>query len=129
MEITKSDQLNIGGSANDLFYRYKMPKISTVVQSKHGGTTVVDNTQTVCDSLRRDASTLTKFLSKELGRQVCLKNGCWTMHGEVKTQSIQDCISSYINTHVLCGVCGNPETILHSKKLVCKSCGNETRIN
>ncbi|KKK79309.1 hypothetical protein LCGC14_2834820 [marine sediment metagenome] len=129
MSFTNSKQLNIGGSASDPFYRYKMPKISTVVQRKSGGTTVVDNTQAICDSLSRDASVIAKFLSKELGRPVQLKNGSWSMHGEVKMQTIQECIFSYIKAYVLCGVCGNPETILHSKKLECKSCGNETKLH
>ncbi len=126
--MSTAKSLNIGGTNDDPFYRYKMPPVSTTLQRKSGGTTIVDNTSTICDSLRRDAGHIAKFLSKELGRPVRLNKGCWSMHGEVKTQTIQESVHAYIKAYVLCGACGNPETVMRSKKLVCKSCGNETKL-
>lgn len=122
-----ANTLNIGGSANDPFYRYKMPKVTTTLQKKSGGTTVVNNTKAICDSLSRDATHISKFLSKELKRPVQVKNGMWSMHGDVKTEVIQTSIQTYIQRFVLCGVCGNPETIM-SNTLTCKSCGGETKL-
>jgi len=124
-----SKSLNIGGDRDDPFYRYKMPAVSTTLQRKSGGTTVINNTQDICESLRRDAKSIAKFLSKELGRPVQLKSGYWTMHGDLTVQVIQEAIFSYIKAYVLCGVCGNPETVMSSKKLTCKSCGNETKLS
>ena len=120
--------LNIGGDTSDPFYRYKMPAVTTTLQRKSGGTTVVDNTADICESLRRDAKIIAKFLSKDLGRPVQVKNSCWIMHGDVSTQTIQDAVFAYIKIYVLCGVCGNPETVMSPKKLTCKSCGNETKL-
>ncbi len=125
-----NNSLIIGGSEDDPFYRYKMPRITITHQRKSGGTTVVNNTTIVCSSLDRDAKHIAKYLSKELGRPVGLKNGCWTMHGVVNTRVIQDSILKYISAYVLCGVCGNPETVMGigSKQLTCKSCGNKTKL-
>lgn len=120
------DTLNIGGSANDPFYRYKMPKVTTTLQKKSGGTTIVNNTKAICDSLSRDATHISKFLSKELKSPVQFKNNVWVIRGDVKATVIQEYIQAYIRRYVLCGVCGNPETIM-TNTLTCKSCGGETK--
>jgi translation initiation factor 5 len=118
-----ANTLNIGGSADDPFYRYKMPKVTTTLQKKSGGTTVVDNTTAICASLSRDASHIAK-----LKRPVSIKNNNWSMHGEVKAETIQDSVQAYIQKFVLCGVCGNPETVMDTSTLTCKSCGGETKL-
>ena len=120
--------MNIGGSPDDPFYRYKMPAVITSYQRKSGGSSIVDNTAAICTSINRDAKHISKYLSKALGRPVVIKNGCWTLHGIVEAQVIQKHINEYISAHVLCKVCGNPETVVESNKLSCKSCGHEIKL-
>lgn len=62
--------LNVNRSVTDLFYRYKMPRISAKVEGKGNGIkTVIVNMAEVAKAIGRPATYPTKYFGCELGAQ------------------------------------------------------------
>lgn len=127
-----SQTVNIGGG-NDPFYRYKMPSISTRIESKNGGTTIIDNIDVIAEKLKRTPNELQKYFSKSLSCNVKYNSGKGIIISAKKEQAdLQTILSEYINKFVLCPKCQNPETTKEvSKKrttLTCSACGKTSDI-
>lgn len=124
--------LNIGGG-DDPHYRYKMPSISTHTESKNGGTTIIDNIDTIAGKLKREPSELQKYFRKALSCNVKYDKGKGIIISALKeTEDLQIILSDYIDKFVLCPNCHNPETVKEMKKkkitLTCSACGKTTDI-
>lgn len=121
--------INIGGSNNDPFYRYKMPKLNLTITRKNGGTTIVNNTTDICESIRRKPTQVIPYLRKSLNMSVSYKRGVWIIRGDCDATRLQQALMDYVKSYVLCGVCGNPETaFLNAKTVQCQSCGSQTSL-
>lgn len=131
-------ELNIGGNNNDKFYRYKMPAITTSHENTNGGTTIITNFETIAKSIYREINVLEQYFKKHLSANVRFdgKKGLM-IRKKVSNEDLQEILTKYINTYVLCGSCGNPETEFdlesmqkkqHKNKVIftCKACGHIT---
>jgi len=122
--------INIGGSSNDPSYRYKMPRIQTVVEGRGNGIrTVIINMNDIAKSLKRPADYPTKWFGCELGAMSKYdpKTGRATINGNHSQQQLIQLLEEFIQKYVLCPNCGLPETDLFVKKddikQDCKACG------
>jgi len=104
----------------DPFYRYKRELVQVIHTRKKGGQTQIVNIQSIAHSIDRDPSILRKYLSKKLGMAV---SKTFVFSGTHRAGVIDDIIEEYIEKHVLCRVCYNPET----GGGVCKACGKACR--
>jgi len=126
-----SNQININGDENDLFYRYKMPAVKLDFNKKMKRT-IITNSNDIGNSLSRDHKLICKFLAKSMSTQAVLNDGNIVINGIFTDQEIQQQIYAFIQKYVLCGKCNNPETDISKKKdslqLLCKACGYNKNI-
>ncbi|XP_055312830.1 eukaryotic translation initiation factor 5 [Sitodiplosis mosellana] len=124
--------VNVNRNVTDLFYRYKMPRISAKVEGKGNGIkTVIVNMAEVAKAIGRPATYPTKYFGCELGAQTQFdyKHERFIVNGSHDPEKLQDLLDGFIRKYVLCPECDNPETDLkvQSKKGTisqsCKACG------
>lgn len=124
--------LNIGGG-NDPHYRYKMPSIITRIESKNGGTTVIENIDKISEKIKRTPNEIQKYFRKSLSCCVRYETDKGIIIAAKKEKSdLQTILAEYINNFVLCPECQNPETTMEIKKkkttLTCAACGKTSNI-
>jgi len=123
--------LNINRNVDDLFYRYKMPRLVAKVEGKGNGIkTVIANMSEIAKALNRPPTYPTKYFGCELGAQTNFdhKNERFIVNGEHDAAKLQELLHGFIKKFVLCPECENPETVLTIKgqkiNQSCKACGN-----
>jgi translation initiation factor 2 beta subunit (eIF-2beta)/eIF-5 len=97
--------INIHGKT-DPNYRYTMHRLETMC--KRNNKTYFTNLPVVAAELKRDPLEILKWFGYTLGVQVNLKE--YALNGKYETPLLQTRLQEYINNHIMCGVCGNPET-------------------
>lgn len=119
--------LNIHGKF-DPSYRYKMHKLDA--KTKKNNKTYITNLDVVGKDINRDPKELIKWFGYTLGISANTKE-C-SLNGMYSSQKLQEHLQDFINNHVLCGVCGNPETTYETKKgklsKQCASCGGVSAV-
>ncbi|MEF8838990.1 MAG: translation initiation factor IF-2 subunit beta [Haloarculaceae archaeon] len=95
---------------------------------QEGNVTVVENFQTVCAELDREADTLVRFLRDELGTSGHIdESGRARLTGEFRQRRIAEAVEAYTEAYVLCPECGLPDTTLEQEQgaqlLRCEACG------
>ena len=110
--------INIGGSENDLFYRYKRDKITILKENKNGGQTKLVNIDDICKQLNVSVKDLTKYIQKNLAVSN-IKNSI--IQAQVDVDRIETIINKFVAEFVLCKNCRLPEL----QENVCKSCGSK----
>ena len=119
--------LNIHGQI-DPSYRYKMPKLIT--NWRKNNKTYLKNLPKVSESLNRSPKEITKWYGYKLGVNSNTKD--FSLNGQYNTKKLQDLLQNYIKNHILCGICGNPETTYKITKgnLIkqCASCGGNSQV-
>jgi translation initiation factor 5 len=123
--------------ADDQFYRYKMPRIQTKIESGGNGIkTVIPNIEQVAQVLNRDVQLPMKFMGQHIGSSAKLKDSKWMLMGKVEREEVQKLIFSFIEKFVLCKECRNPETIIQVDDekfqniwLSCKACSRVTGVD
>lgn len=115
---------------DDMFYRYKMPRLVAKVEGKGNGIkTVVPNMVAIATSLSRPPSYPTKYFGIELGAQTQMdpKTERYIVNGCHEAVKLQELLFGFIRKFVLCKECGNPETDISVHKgsiaAACKACG------
>lgn len=129
--------VNIGGDENDVFYRYKMPKLASKIEGKGNGIkTVIPNMVDIAKSLGRPPTYPTKFFGFELGAQTQIdeKHSKYIVNGAHDAQKLFQLLSLFIEKFVLCPSCKNPETDLTLSKdgfitRTCKACGQRSPVD
>lgn len=120
--------LNINRNVVDLFYRYKMERVTTRQQ---GNYTNITNLEKICTSISRPTEHILKYLGQKLGCGIRNKHGQY-LAGIQSNEVVQDCIFSFIDAYVLCKNCGNPETkfSVSKQRLVqaCIACGTSNKL-
>lgn len=123
---------NIGaGNRDDVYYRYKMPKLMTKIEGRGNGIkTNVVNMVEVAKALARPPSYTTKFFGCELGAQSKFdeKTGTSIVNGAHDTSKLAGLLEIFIKKYVQCYGCGNPETTINITKsqtitMKCAACG------
>jgi len=118
--------LSLGGSENDVFSRYTMPKL---VVKYEGSKTLLSNLLEIAKSLGRHPLYVIKFIGYELGTQtqVDTKHQKYIVRGHHDVSCLQKIILRFADMFVICSCCSNPETCLYVKKQSvfrrCKACG------
>lgn len=124
--------VNVNRNVTDIFYRYKMPRITAKVEGKGNGIkTVIVNMAEVAKAIGRPATYPTKYFGCELGAQTQFdyKNERFIVNGSHDATKLQDLLDGFIRKYVLCPECDNPETdlLVAAKKGTisqgCKACG------
>ena len=131
--------ININRQTNDMFYRYKMPKLIAKVEGTGNGIkTVLVNVTPIAKALSRPSSYVTKFFGCELGAQTQMypKDDRYIVNGAHDCEKLQNLLDGFIKRFVLCPKCENPETKLSVRKRsggeihqVCVACGYQGMIN
>ncbi|WP_435063747.1 translation initiation factor IF-2 subunit beta [Halobaculum sp. EA56] len=98
-----------------------------------GNVTVVENFQTLVDTLARDESDVLKFLQDELGTAARIdESGRARLTGEFKRRRVADAVESYTEGYVICSECGLPDTRIVEQSgaevLKCDACGAITSL-
>lgn len=124
--------VNVNREVTDVFYRYKMPRISAKVEGKGNGIkTVIVNMVDVAKAIGRPATYPTKYFGCELGAQTQFdyKNERFIVNGSHDGEKLQGMLDGFIRKFVLCPACDNPETelLVSTKKQTisqgCRACG------
>lgn len=130
--------INVNRQTNDMFYRYKMPKLLAKVEGTGNGIkTVLVNATAIAKALNRPPTYVTKFFGCELGAQVQMnaKEDRYIVNGAHDCEKLQNLLDGFIKRFVLCPNCDNPETKLSFRKRnggevhqVCAACGHQGTI-
>jgi len=122
----KATLINVRGTEqnDDPFYRYKMEEVMICNQ---GAKIAFSNINSICTALHRTPAEILKFLKKYFGSQFEYKNEmAFTTKKDLTQELLQTAIYAFIQTDVLCGQCGNPETEYVTEKKqtyrMCKAC-------
>lgn len=105
--------------------RFEMPTAETHMQ---GTKTIIRNFDVIASKIRRDGALLSKYFSKELAVPATYANGKLTLHGKFSERAVNEKLTNFINSYVLCKECKKPDTKLiegaHGvKSLLCEACG------
>lgn len=94
---------------------------------KDGAFTRLTNLEEIADTLSRDPDHLHRFIQRELGTNGKLEEGVGRYNGNFTGSDFDATIQEYIETYVLCGECGLPDTRLvtedRTPMLRCDACG------
>jgi len=122
--------IDIIRTANDTYYRYKMPRAIVKHEGKPGNTkTFVMNLEEIAASLKRLPIHILKFVSYELATRTDVAAGRYAITGKYETSRIQELIYTYIDAFVVCPLCSNPETFYVEKSglsMECLACGRQS---
>ena len=119
--MSTMSQVNIGGDANDRFYRYKRDVIQTRSEHKHGVQTRLLNLFAIARQLHVSVEPLVSFIKRRLGLNLTVDRAAeyCIIQGAISTESLERAIVQFIERHVLCRQCGLPEL----KGDQCSACG------
>ena len=94
---------------------------------KDGAFTRLTNLQDIADTLSRETDHVHRFVQRELGTNGKLEDGVGRYNGNFSGSDFDATIQSYVETYVLCGECGLPDTRLVTENrtpmLRCDACG------
>ena len=131
-----SDLVNMNGK-KDPFYRYVVKRIKV---KQEIGKTILVNNDIVSKQTGRPDDWIMTYFGKSLGVSTNIdkknQNKC-SLTGKHEESVLQEKYFDFVKKYVLCGKCGNPETlpiITGNKKnqnieLSCRSCGENTELN
>lgn len=122
-------QISINRNDNDVFYRYKMDRVTVQFTGRGNGCfTIIDNINTIASQLNTPGTILMNYIGIVLSSNITNNR----INGHHSASVIQNIIYSYIDTVILCNHCNIPELIPHvtgerKKKtlnLKCTACGD-----
>lgn len=109
--------------------RFEVPKVAIFVE---GSRTIIKNYKDIAQVLNRDSQHLLKFLMRELATSGVVEGQRAVFQGKFTSKSLDDLISRYTKTYVLCSECGKPDTHIEKQGrfqyLVCEACGAKASI-
>ncbi|MEA3201697.1 MAG: translation initiation factor 2 subunit 2 [Thermoplasmata archaeon] len=104
--------------------RFVMPQMDVLQEGK---LTIVRNMAEVLDRLNRPSDHLVPILLREVGTAGSYEDGRLTLQAKVSPDSLQTRLEKYVETYVICGECGRPDTHLMKEErttiLKCDACG------
>lgn len=116
---------NIGdGHELDDFYRYKRSGVTVKYINKNGGTTVINNLDTISNELHIDINQLVKFIQKRLG--ISKIQNC-SITGKIDIKILENCVDEFTAEFVLCE---NPKCRLPERNNdtgLCNACGYQQK--
>lgn len=104
--------------------RFVMPQLDVLQEGK---ITIVRNMADVLDRLNRPSDHLVPILLREVGTAGSYEDGRLTLQAKVAPDNLQARLEKYVETYVICGECGRPDTHLMKEDrttvLKCDACG------
>ena len=95
-----------------------------------GSKTIIRNFDGLCSKLRRTPAEVSKYMSRELAvPSEVQQGGRLLLHGKFMPRIINEKVSEYCKTQVICSQCSKPDTHVktgatrHVKILICEACG------
>ncbi len=109
--------------------RFEIPKSVIFVE---GNRTIVRNYRDIASALNRDPQHLMKYLMRELATAGIIEGQRAIFQGKFTNKALDELISRYTHTYVLCSECGKPDTHIEKQDrfyfLVCEACGARASI-
>jgi translation initiation factor 2 subunit 2 len=109
--------------------RFKVPDVKLMVQ---GNRSFWQNFQDIINVLNRPGREVLKFVSGQIGTAGNIEGGIAIFNGKFTAAMVNDILTRYIESYVICPVCSRPDTeIMKDDKqyrLVCSACGARTAI-
>lgn len=104
--------------------RFVMPTVEVLQEGKQ---TVVRNMAEVLDRLNRSSDHLVPILLREIGTAGSYDDGRLVLQGKVAEDNLNNRLVKYVETYVICGECGRPDTHLVKEErttiVKCDACG------
>jgi translation initiation factor 2 subunit 2 len=105
--------------------RFEPPVADVFMQ---GNKTIIKNFDVILEKLRRKPEMLIKYLSRELAIPATVEGGKLILHGKFYDKKINEKLSSFISSYVVCKECNRPDTKIieehHGlRTMVCEACG------
>ncbi len=104
--------------------RFEMPNVEISIE---GNKTLLRNFSSIAQKIRRDESTISKFLSREIAAPVRKEGDMLIIQRKVNRNLLQKKLEIFVRDYVLCFECGKPDTKIVNingiKTLVCEACG------
>jgi len=104
--------------------RFQIPVADVIYEGKM---TIIRNFIEICDTLNREPEHVLAFLLRELGTAGNLEGRRVIFKGRILESRINERITEYANTYVICSECGRPDTTLVKEGrtliLKCMACG------
>ncbi|MFW3146010.1 MAG: translation initiation factor IF-2 subunit beta [Thermoplasmatota archaeon] len=104
--------------------RWSVPELDLMYE---GRTTVWKNFQETVDSVRRDADHMLGHVLRSLGSAGSREGRRVIFKSQIPKEKLFDKIEEYVNTYVICGECGKPDTHLvkegRTQVIECMACG------
>ncbi len=104
--------------------RFVMPEVAI---QQEGKTTIIRNMDEILDKLNRSSDHMVPILLREIGTAGSYENGRLVFQAKVSEDNLNNRILKYIETYVICGECGRPDTHLVKDErttiVKCDACG------
>ena len=104
--------------------RFVMPVVDL---QQEGKTTIVRNMDEILDKLNRAQDHLVPLLLREIGTAGAYEGGRLVLQGKLSLEQVQARLDKYVETYVICGECGRPDTHLVKEDrttiVKCDACG------
>ena len=109
--------------------RFDIPKVMIFVE---GNRTIIKNYKDIALALNRDPQHLLKYLARELATSGIIEGQRAVFQGKFTSKFLDELISRYTKTYVLCSECGKPDTHIEKQDrfqfLVCEACGAKASV-
>lgn len=104
--------------------RWSLPDFDLLYEGK---TTVLKNFQEIAQSMGRDPDHIVGYVLKELGTAGSRDGRRLILKSNVTRTKLEEKFDAYLNTFVICGECGKPDTHLvkegRTQVVECMACG------
>jgi translation initiation factor 2 subunit 2 len=104
--------------------RWALPEVELMWE---GRTTVWKNFQDIVDAVRRDPDHLLGYVLRVLGSAGSKEGRRVIFKSVISTDKLKGKLDEYVNTYVICGECGKPDTHLikeaRTSVVECMACG------
>ncbi len=104
--------------------RFQMPSADIMQEGKQ---TIVRNFGELLEKMNRSDDHAVPILLREFGTAGHYEGGRLVLQGRVPDRNVEDRLAKYLETYVICGECGRPDTHLMKEErttvLKCDACG------
>lgn len=104
--------------------RFVMPELDV---QQEGKTTILRNMDDILDKLNRSSDHMVPILLREIGTAGSYEGGRLIFQAKVTPENLQNRVTKYVETYVICGECGRPDTHLSKDErttiVKCDACG------
>ncbi len=104
---------------------FKIPNVDSIII---GNKTIIKNAYQIADIARRPIEFLAKFLTKEFGTPVVVKDQTLEINSKIQKEVLQEKINVWFQYYVICKECHKPDTRIEEISrgyivIVCDACG------